>query len=97
VIDLCLKGFLPHKKGRIKRLEQLKEEERTIVFYESPYRVIKLLEQLLQVLEEDRPVSISREITKMFEETYRGSLSEAIAYFTSKAIKGEFVVVVKGR
>jgi 16S rRNA (cytidine1402-2'-O)-methyltransferase len=90
-------GFLPHKKGRIKRLEQLKEEERTIVFYESPYRVIKLLEQLLQVLEEDRPVSISREITKMFEETYRGSLSDAIAYFTSKAIKGEFVVVVKGR
>ncbi len=90
-------GFLPHKKGRQKRLQQLKEEERTIVFYESPYRVIKLLEQLKDIFGEDRQVSISREITKMFEETVRGSVIEVLAYFQAKAIKGEFVVVVKGK
>lgn len=89
-------GFLPHKKGRVKRLEELKEEERTIIFYESPYRVIKLLEQLRDIFGEHREVSVSREITKMFEETVRGNTSEVIAYFHAKAIKGEFVVVVKG-
>jgi len=90
-------GFLPHKKGRLKRIEQLKEEDRTIVFYESPYRVIKLLEQLALVLDEDRQVSISREITKFYEETFRGKISEALAHFKTKAPKGEFVVVVKGK
>lgn len=89
-------GFLPHKKGRQKRLEQLKAEERTIIFYESPYRVLKLLEQIRDIFGEEREVSVSREITKMFEETVRGTAIEVLDYFQSKPIKGEFVVVVKG-
>jgi 16S rRNA (cytidine1402-2'-O)-methyltransferase len=89
-------GFLPHKKGRVKRLEQLKEEERTIIFYESPYRVLKLIEQLRDIFGEERAISVSREITKMFEETVRGNTTEVLAYFQAKPVKGEFVVVVKG-
>ena len=89
-------GFLPHKKGRMKRLEQLREEERTIVFYESPYRLIKLLEQIGEVLGEEKAVSVSREISKMFEETVRGSVTQVLAHFKEKGIKGEFVVVLKG-
>jgi len=89
-------GFLPHKKGRLKRLQQLTEEDRTIIFYESPYRLLKLLEQIGEVLGADREVTVSREITKMYEETVRGTVAEVHAYFTEKGIKGEFVVVVKG-
>ncbi len=89
-------GFLPHKKGRQKRLEQLKTEERTIIFYESPYRIIKLLQQVNDIFGAERSVSVSRELTKMFEETKRGTVEEALEYFQSKAIKGEFVVVIKG-
>jgi 16S rRNA (cytidine1402-2'-O)-methyltransferase len=89
-------GFLPHKKGRIKRLEALTGEERTIVFYESPYRLIKLLEQIRDVMGSDRPVSVSREISKMFEETVRGSVTDVLGHFSAKGIKGEFTVVVKG-
>ncbi|WP_339606087.1 16S rRNA (cytidine(1402)-2'-O)-methyltransferase [uncultured Roseivirga sp.] len=89
-------GFLPHKKGRQTRLLKLAEEERTIILYESPHRLIKCLEQLKEHLG-DRKASVSREISKMFEETVRGSLSELIAHFTAKGVKGEFVVLVEGK
>ena len=89
-------GFLPHKKGRQTRLQKLAEQERTIVLYESPHRLIKCLEQLKEHLG-DRQASVSRELSKMFEETVRGSLSELVAHFTEKGVKGEFVVVVQGK
>lgn len=89
-------GFLPHKKGRQTRLKKLAEEERTIILYESPHRLIKSLEQLKEFLG-DRQASVSRELTKMYEETVRGSLSELITHFTEKGIKGEFVLVVEGK
>lgn len=89
-------GFLPHKKGRQTRLKILAEEERTMILYESPHRLIKCLEQLKEFCG-DRQVSVSRELTKMFEETVRGSLSEVIAYFNEKGVKGEFVVVMAGK
>ncbi len=90
-------GFLPQKKGRNKRIEALKEEERTIVFYESPFRLIKLLKQLYEVFGEDRKVSVSRELTKLHEETVRGLLTEVAMHFKSKGVKGEVVVVVEGK
>jgi 16S rRNA (cytidine1402-2'-O)-methyltransferase len=89
-------GFLPHKKGRQTRLKALSEEERTIILYESPHRLVKCLEQL-KAFCGDRQVSVSRELTKMFEETVRGSLSELIEYFTQKGVKGEFVIVLAGK
>jgi len=89
-------GFLPHKKGRQTRLKKLAEEERTIVLYESPHRLIKSLEQLKEFLG-DRQASVSRELTKIFEETVRGTLSELIIHFTEKGIKGEFVIVIAGK
>lgn len=89
-------GFLPHKKGRQTRLAELAGEERTMVFYESPHRLIKTLQQFAEVLGADRPASVSRELTKLFEENQRGTLSELIAYFTQKTIKGELVVCVQG-
>lgn len=89
-------GFLPHKKGRQTRLKRLAEEEKTIILYESPHRLVKCLEQLKEHLG-DRRASISREITKMYEETVRGSLSECINHFNQKGVKGEFVVVVEGK
>ena len=88
-------GFLPHKKGRQTRLKKLADEERTIILYESPHRLIKCLEQLKEHLG-DREASVSRELSKMFEETVRGTLSELITHFTEKGVKGEFVVVVAG-
>lgn len=93
----CFEGFLPQKKGRLRRLQQLVDEERTMIFYESPYRVVKLLEQLIAVMGVDRPVSVSRELTKKFEETVRGTLAEVAAHFTRKEPKGEFVVIVAGK
>jgi 16S rRNA (cytidine1402-2'-O)-methyltransferase len=89
-------GFLPQKKGRNKRIEALKSEERTIVFYESPYRLVKLLQQLMEIFEDDRNASVSRELTKLHEETIRGKLSELIGHFQTKGVKGEIVVVVDG-
>lgn len=89
-------GFLPHKKGRQTRLKALAEEERTIILYESPHRLIKCLEQLKEFCG-DRQASVSRELTKMFEETVRGSLSELSEYFNQKGVKGEFVVVLEGK
>jgi 16S rRNA (cytidine1402-2'-O)-methyltransferase len=93
----CFEGFLPQKKGRKKRIEALVNEERTMIFYESPFRVVKCLEQLAEVLGSEREVSVSREITKKFEETVRGSLSEVAEHFRQHAPKGEFVIVVAGR
>lgn len=90
-------GFLPHQKGRQKRWQALVEESRTIVFYESPYRVQKLLLEAKEYLGEQRNVSISREITKKFEETFRGTVAEAMIHFVKKEPKGEFVVVMEGK
>lgn len=90
-------GFLPHQKGRQKRLTFLADETRTLIFYESPFRVLKLLNEFKTYFGGDRQVAISRELTKKFEETFRGSVDEAIEHFTLKPPKGEFVVVVKGK
>ena len=87
-------GFLPQKKGRQSRIEALKDETRTIVFYESPYRVLKLLQQLAAVFGPDRQASVCREISKIHEESVRGTLQELIAHFTETEPRGEFVVVV---
>lgn len=89
-------GFLPHKKGRQTRIESWKEEFRTVVLYESPHRLIKALEQFKEILGEERRVSVSRELTKKFEETKIGSIQEVLAYFEVKSIKGEFVIVLEG-
>ncbi len=89
-------GFLPQKKGRHTRLEQLKTETRTMVFYESPFRLIKTLEQFSEYLGVDREASVSRELTKFYEENKRGTLQELITHFKSKTVKGEIVIVVKG-
>ena len=92
----CFEGFLPQKKGRQKRLMDLQSETRTMIFYESPFRIVKLLTQLAEILGKDRHGSVSREISKMHEETVRGTLEELINYFTNKNPKGEFVVIVAG-
>lgn len=92
----CFEGFLPQKKGRQKRLQELSTESRTIILYESPYRVVKCLEQLAEHFGAERRVAVVREITKKFEETVRGTLSEAIAHFKAHEPKGEFVIVVAG-
>lgn len=89
-------GFLPQKKGRATRLEQLREEPRTMIFYESPYRVVRTLEQLAQVFGEGRRVSACREISKIHEESVRGTLAEVRAHFTETEPRGEFVLVVEG-
>jgi len=89
-------GFLPHKKGRQTRLTELTTEERTMVFYESPHRLVKTLEQFAQVFGADRPACVSRELTKVFEENVRGTLQEIITYFAEKTVKGEIVIVVQG-
>ncbi len=92
----CFEGFLPQKKGRMSLLESLKEEPRTMIFYESPYRVLKTLQQFAEVFGEDRQVSVAREISKLHEQHVRGTLAEAIAHFTENAPRGEFVIVVAG-
>lgn len=89
-------GFLPPKKGRKTRMELLAQEERTIVLYESPYRIVKTLTQLMEVMGEERKGSVSREISKKFEETIRGTLTELVAFFTSNEPRGEMVVVIEG-
>lgn len=89
-------GFLPHKKGRQTRLESLRNENRTMIFYESPHRLLKSLQQFTEYFGADRPASVSRELTKVFEETVRGSLQEIITYFANKTIKGEIVIVIAG-
>ena len=90
-------GFLPHKKGRQTRLLSLAEENRTMIFYESPHRLIKTLNQFSEIFGGDRQASVSREISKIYEETIRGSLAEIIDHFSSHPVKGEFVIVVAGK
>ena len=90
-------GFLPVKKGRQTRLTLLTEEERTMVFYESPHRVVKTLSQFCEYFGEERLVSVSRELTKMYEETKRGTLMEVLQHFENTKPKGEFVIVVEGK
>jgi 16S rRNA (cytidine1402-2'-O)-methyltransferase len=92
----CFEGFLPQKKGRMKRLQELASESRTVIFYESPYRVVKCLEQISETFGAERRVAVVREITKKFEETVRGTVTEAIAHFKEHEPKGEFVIVVEG-
>jgi 16S rRNA (cytidine1402-2'-O)-methyltransferase len=89
-------GFLPHKKGRQTRLQNLVDETRTMVFYESPHRLVKMLNQLAEVLGKDRQASVSRELTKIYEETVNGTLEEVAQHFEGKKVKGEIVVVVAG-
>jgi 16S rRNA (cytidine1402-2'-O)-methyltransferase len=90
-------GFLPHKKGRQSRLKALVEESRTIILYESPHRLVKLLGQLAETFGADRQISVSRELTKLHEETFNGSVSEVTDYYAERSIKGELVVVVTGK
>ena len=90
-------GFLPLKKGRQTLLKSLVEEERTMIFYESPMRLVKTLEEFIQNFGEERQCSVSRELTKMFEENKRGTLKEVIEHFKQKAVKGEIVIIVQGK
>ena len=90
-------GFLPQKKGRQKRLLELKDETRTLVFYESPYRVVKTLEQFAEVMGADRQVSCCREISKIHEESVRGTIADVLQHFKEHGPKGEFVIVLSGR
>ncbi|MBN2742662.1 16S rRNA (cytidine1402-2'-O)-methyltransferase [Breznakibacter xylanolyticus] len=93
----CFEGFLPQKKGRQTRFELLREESRTMIFYESPFRLVKTLEQLALVCGDDRKASVSREISKLHEENKTGTLAELVQYFNSKTVKGEIVIVVDGK
>jgi 16S rRNA (cytidine1402-2'-O)-methyltransferase len=93
----CFEGFLPQKKGRQTRLASLADEQRTMVFYESPYRLVKALEQFSEFFGADRQVSVCREISKVHEESVRGSLSEVTAHFKDVPPKGEIVVIVAGQ
>ena len=93
----CFEGFLPQKKGRQTKIQSLADEERTMVFYESPYRVLKTLQQFCEVFGPERQVSVCREISKIHEESVRGTLAEVIAHFTEHEPRGEFVIVVAGR
>lgn len=93
----CFEGFLPQKKGRAKQLQSLAAEERTMIFYESPYRVVKCLEQFAEVFGPERRVSVSRELTKKFEQTVRGTVAEVLEHFRTTDPKGEFVIVLDGK
>lgn len=92
----CFEGFLPQKKGRQSRLKALATEPRTMVFYESPHRVLKALAQMAEVFGAERPVSVCREISKIYEESVRGTLAQVQAHFTEHEPRGEFVIVVGG-
>lgn len=89
-------GFLPHKKGKESLLKRVAEMEETVIFYESPHRLIKSLEKMVEIIGPDRPIAISKELTKIYEYTFRGTLAEAVEYFSQKEVKGEFVIVLKG-
>lgn len=93
----CFEGFLPQKKGRMTRLNALKEETRTMIFYESPYRLLKTLTQFAEIFGADRPVSVCREISKIHEESVRGALQEVIAHFTETEPRGEIVIILGGK
>ncbi|MBP6589301.1 MAG: 16S rRNA (cytidine(1402)-2'-O)-methyltransferase [Chitinophagaceae bacterium] len=93
----CFEGFLPLKKGRQTLLKQLAEEERTMIFYESPMRLVKTLDEFIVYFGAERQAAVSRELSKMFEENQRGSLQELADYFREKTVKGEIVIVVSGK
>ena len=93
----CFEGFLPQKKGRQTKLKELANEHRTMVFYESPHRLVKALEEFTEHFGSERQASVSRELTKLYEETKRGTVTELAEYFKSKTVKGEIVIVVEGR
>jgi 16S rRNA (cytidine1402-2'-O)-methyltransferase len=93
----CFEGFLPLKKGRQTLLKRLAEEDRTLIFYESPMRLVKTLEEFSTYFGEERQCSVSRELTKMFEENKRGSLKEVAEYFKEKQVKGEIVIILAGK
>jgi len=93
----CFEGFLPQKKGRQKKLKELADETRTMIFYESPFRLVKALEQFVEYFGADRKVSVSRELSKLFEENFRGTVAEVLAHFQSKTVKGEIVIVLEGK
>jgi 16S rRNA (cytidine1402-2'-O)-methyltransferase len=93
----CFEGFLPLKKGRHTLLTRMATEERTMVFYESPLRLVKTLDQMAEYFGADRPCAVSRELTKKFEEIRRGSIAEVAGYFREKGVKGEIVIVVGGQ
>ena len=95
--SFCFEGFLPLKKGRQTMMKKLAEEERTMVFYESPMRLVKTLNEFIQYFGAGRQCCVSRELTKKFEENKRGSLQHVHDYFTEKAVKGEIVIVVEGK
>ena len=95
--SFCFEGFLPLKKGRQTLLKKLADEERTMVFYESPMRLVKTLHEFVQYFDATRPCCVSRELTKKFEENKHGTLQEVHDYFNSKAVKGEIVIVVEGK
>ncbi|GHS91304.1 ribosomal RNA small subunit methyltransferase I [Bacteroidia bacterium] len=90
----CFEGFLPIKKGRKTRLEELANETRSVVIYESPYRILKTLTQMAEIMGDDREVSISREISKLHEQTIRGNLKELISHFSANESRGEFVIIL---
>ena len=96
ILKFCFEGFLPQKKGRQTRIEQLAAEPRTTVIYESPYRLVKTLQQFAAVCGEDRQVSVCREISKIHEESVRGTLADVISHFTETPPKGEIVIVLAG-
>ena len=93
----CFEGFLPHKKGRQTRLTELAGESRTMIFYESPHRLVKTLSQFAQYFGSGRQASVSRELTKIYEETQRGTLEELMSHYKNKTVKGEIVIVVDGK
>lgn len=92
----CFEGFLPQKKGRQKRLKELTGESRTMIFYESPFRLVKTLEQFAEYFGAERKVSVSRELSKIYEENARGTIAEVLAHFSLKTVKGEIVIVLEG-
>jgi 16S rRNA (cytidine1402-2'-O)-methyltransferase len=93
--SFCFEGFLPHKKGRQTRLQKLSEEKRTLILYESPHRLLKTLKELAVLMGPDRKMSVSRELTKIHEETTRGPVSGLIEYYESKPVKGEITIVIE--
>jgi 16S rRNA (cytidine1402-2'-O)-methyltransferase len=95
--SFCFEGFLPLKKGRHTILTALAEEKRTVILYESPMRLVKTLEQMMSYFGEDRQCSVSRELTKKFEENFRGTIKEVHEHFSEKGVKGEIVIVIAGK
>lgn len=95
--SFCFEGFLPEKKGRQTMLKKLCEEERTIILYESPHRLLKTLKQFIDYFGAERLISVSRELTKTFEETVNGSIQEVLTHFENNIVKGEFVIVIDGK